>query len=252
MKKKEFCGEIRVLKQLKTLIPPLSKNEIESLEASIVHEGSAHNPIWLWGDLLVDGHHRLDICKKHCLPYETKQVYHWAETLDDIEYCMKRDSIGRRNLPTAVQSRFRADMVKYHIKHGKKKADAVKLVAVELSVTPRQVHRDVAKEDALEKVDEAVKEVAQKLPEVSLRKLSELPKRKQRSVVKKSGGSARKLSKDMDKMIDSPEEQAKKIKSIATQHRNKLVVAIDDYHRVKPNYDERERLVKKVQSVDLW
>jgi hypothetical protein len=49
-----------------------------------------------------------------------------------------------------------------------------------------------------------------------------------------------------------PDEEAKKIKSIAHQHRDKLVLAIDNYGRLKRNHAEQTRLVKLVQSVSLW
>lgn len=252
MAKKEFCGKIKVLDQLRSLIPPLAKTEVDALEESLLAEGRAHNPLWLWGDVLVDGHHRLELCKKHGIDYDIRQVYESCETLDDVEYCMKRDAIGRRNLTSAVQSRFRAEMVKYHVSRGKKKSDAVKIVAEESGVTARQVHRDTAKSELVEKVDSSVKDVAASLPEPSLRKLASLPKKKQKSVVKKSGGSAKKLSKDVNAIADSPEDRAKKIKDIAKQYRRKLVDAIDDYNNLKPNYGQRDRLVKIVQSVELW
>jgi hypothetical protein len=67
-----------------------------------------------------------------------------------------------------------------------------------------------------------------------------LPRAKQRAC----GGS--------DEHRPNPEEAAKKVRSIADQHRDKLVRAIDDYHEHKPNARERDRLVKLVQGVDLW
>jgi len=55
-----------------------------------------------------------------------------------------------------------------------------------------------------------------------------------------------------DEFRPNPEEAATKVRNIAHQHRDKLVRAIDDYHEHKPNYKERDRLVKLVQGVDLW
>jgi hypothetical protein len=66
------------------------------------------------------------------------------------------------------------------------------------------------------------------------------PKAKQRA----SGGS--------DDQKPNPEELAKKIRSIAIQHRDKLVLAIDDYAQHKPNRMEQDRLVRLVQGVSLW
>lgn len=55
-----------------------------------------------------------------------------------------------------------------------------------------------------------------------------------------------------DEHRPNPEEAAKHIRNIAKQHRIKLVDAIDDYNNLKPNYEQRDRLVKIVQSVELW
>ena len=61
---------------------------------------------------------------------------------------------------------------------------------------------------------------------------------------------------DVDESIPEPEEPSKpdpeKCKSLANQYRDKLARAICDYHQLTPNRDERDRLVKLVQGVDLW
>ena len=65
---------------------------------------------------------------------------------------------------------------------------------------------------------------------------------------------ATKLMRDggSDEHKPDRKEAAKKVRSIADQHRDKLVRAIDDYHRHEPNAKERDRLVKLVQGVELW
>jgi hypothetical protein len=55
-----------------------------------------------------------------------------------------------------------------------------------------------------------------------------------------------------DEQKPNPEELAKKVRSIAHQYRDKLVVAIDDYAQHKPNRKEQDRLVRLVQGVSLW
>jgi hypothetical protein len=55
-----------------------------------------------------------------------------------------------------------------------------------------------------------------------------------------------------DEPTTDPEDVAKKLKSLAHQHRDKLVLCIDDYSRLKRNNAEQTRLVKLVQSVQLW
>jgi hypothetical protein len=66
------------------------------------------------------------------------------------------------------------------------------------------------------------------------------PKAKQQA----SGGS--------DDRKPNPEELAKKVRGIAIQYRDKLVLAIEDYALHKPNPKEQDRLVRLVQGVSLW
>lgn len=248
--KKAYAGKIRVLDRLRDLIEPLSAEQLAGLEQSLIDEGGAYDPLWLWGDVLVNGHNRHRLCQKHGLPFEVKQVYETAETIEEVEYRMKRDAIYQRNLTAAVQSRYRAEMVAYQESLGKSKGEAVSLVAKESSVSERQVYRDVAKSEIMEQIDDEVKKAAEELPTKKLKELAKLPKPEQKAIAKKAKESGKKLAKEIPK--PDPEEDAKKIKSLADQYRAKLVRAIDDYHQVKPNNRERERLVKVAQSIKLW
>ena len=60
------------------------------------------------------------------------------------------------------------------------------------------------------------------------------------------------VSGSSDEQEPSTEQLAKKVRSIAHQHRDKLVLAIDDYAQHKPNRKEQDRLVRLVQGVSLW
>lgn len=251
-----FSGKIRVLDRLKSLIPALEEEQVRSLEQSLIDEGRAYNALWVWGDILVDGHHRLELCEKHNLPYEAIQVYQSAETIEDVEYRMKRDAIGRRNLLPAVQSRFRAEMVAYHISKGKGKKAAVKTVAKDANVSDRQVYRDVKKAEFLEKVDDEVKPVADTMSADAVEALSELPQEEQKAEAKKAGGNAKKLSKAVRKKKGTAnlthQDAVRMAKNLAHQHRDKLILAIDDYANLEPNHAEQDRLVRLVASVKLW
>lgn len=255
MSKKPFEGKVRVSERLKSLIPALDAEQKRVLEQSILEEGRAYSPLWLWGDVLVDGHHRYEICTRHRLPYETMQVYEGAATLDDVEYRMKRDAIGQRNLPPAVQSKFRAEMVAYHVSKGKGNKESARLVAKESNVSMRQVQRDVARKKLVDQVAEPVKPATDAMSTSSIKRLAQMSKSEQKAIAKQVEGDGKKLDKEIKKMDAPPvtkEEQAKKLKSLAHQHRDKLVRLIDDYGQVKKNQSEQIRLVRLVQSVQLW
>lgn len=253
--KQPFNGKVRVLERLKVLIPPMDADAKRLLETSILAEGRAHSSLWLWGDILVDGHHRFEICERHKLPYTTVQVYESASTIEDVEYRMKREAIGQRNLPTAIQSKFRAEMVSYQMKAGKTQAEAIKTVAKDSNVTQRQVQRDVHREELVETLEDSAKPVADTMSLRAVKNLAEIPKKEQKKAVKESGGDSKQLAKVAKKKLTenhSPEDAAKKLKSLAHQHRDKLAVLICDYGNIKQNRSEQTRLVKLVQSVQLW
>lgn len=46
-------------------IPPLTFEELNQLEANILRDGRIINPIIAWEGLIVDGHNRFTIAKKH-------------------------------------------------------------------------------------------------------------------------------------------------------------------------------------------
>ena len=64
--------DIVVKEELKAYIDPLTADEHDALERSILAEG-CRDALVLWGDVLVDGHNRFGICQKHGLTFNTVQ-----------------------------------------------------------------------------------------------------------------------------------------------------------------------------------
>ena len=56
--------------ELHANIPPLPSDAMALLEASILTEG-CRDAIVVWGDLLIDGRNRLEICQRHDVPFQT-------------------------------------------------------------------------------------------------------------------------------------------------------------------------------------
>jgi N6-adenosine-specific RNA methylase IME4 len=81
--------------EFKALIPPLTPSEFPSLEASIVAEG-CRDPLVLWDGLLLDGHNRYSICRKHHLPFHTTSLS--LSGRDDAKKWVFRNALSRRNL----------------------------------------------------------------------------------------------------------------------------------------------------------
>lgn len=81
--------------ELHDLIPPLTQEEYEGLERSIIEEG-CREPLIVWGKTIVDGHNRYEICKKRGIPFKTEQKE--FEDRNDVIIWMIRNQFGRRNL----------------------------------------------------------------------------------------------------------------------------------------------------------
>lgn len=88
--------EIVVLPELKAYIDPLTPDEHESLERSILDEG-CRDALVLWGNVLVDGHNRYGICQKHGLPFHTVQNERF-QNMEDIHLWMIDQHLGRRSV----------------------------------------------------------------------------------------------------------------------------------------------------------
>lgn len=88
--------DIVVLEELKAYIDPLTADEYESLERSLLAEG-CRDALVLWGDVLVDGHNRYGICRKHGLPFNTVQNTRF-QSMDDVHLWMIEQHLGRRSV----------------------------------------------------------------------------------------------------------------------------------------------------------
>ncbi len=82
--------------ELKAYIDPLTPDEYAALERSLLTEG-CRDALVLWGDLLVDGHNRHEICTKHNLPFQTVQSQLF-KTMEDVHLWMIDQHLGRRSV----------------------------------------------------------------------------------------------------------------------------------------------------------
>lgn len=88
--------DIVVLEELKAYIDPLTADEYEALERSLLAEG-CRDALVLWNDILVDGHNRYGICRKHGLPFDTVQNTRF-QSMDDVHLWMIEQHLGRRSV----------------------------------------------------------------------------------------------------------------------------------------------------------
>lgn len=88
--------DIVVNEELKAYIDPLTAEEYEALERSILAEG-CRDALVLWGNVLVDGHNRYGICRKHGVPFQTVQNPRF-QSIEDVHLWMIDQHLGRRSI----------------------------------------------------------------------------------------------------------------------------------------------------------
>ena len=88
--------QITILPELKAYIDPLTPDEHDALERSLLAEG-CRDALVLWGEVLVDGHNRYGICQKHGLPFQTVQNPRF-QSMEDVHLWMIDQHLGRRSV----------------------------------------------------------------------------------------------------------------------------------------------------------
>lgn len=83
--------------ELRRLVPPLTDEERQALEENILRDG-CREPLVIWRghDILLDGHHRYEICQRHGIEFDVTDV-----DLPDREAAadwIDANQLGRRNL----------------------------------------------------------------------------------------------------------------------------------------------------------
>ena len=94
---------INIDSEFKGLIPPLTSDERQGLEKSLLEEG-CRDALVLWGDTLIDGHNRFEICTRNNIPFKTVQK-EFADRGSAIEWIIL-NQFGRRNLPAHERARL--------------------------------------------------------------------------------------------------------------------------------------------------
>lgn len=95
--------DIKVRQDFKSLIPPLTSEEYEGLEQSIIKEG-CRDAVVLWQDIIIDGHNRYDICTKHCIEFKT--TFKDFNNERDVKEWMILNQFGRRNISAYDRSKL--------------------------------------------------------------------------------------------------------------------------------------------------
>lgn len=111
-------SEIKVDKELKELLPPLSDDEYEGLKKDIKANGVL-DPIILWNGFIADGHNRYEICKKLGIKTVNTTYIHKESKAEVMKWIIDHQ-LARRNLTNSQVVKSLESYRKEREKEGKK------------------------------------------------------------------------------------------------------------------------------------
>lgn len=138
------------------LLPPLHEDEYRILQQKIIGERMTEKLIvWKETGILVDGHHRLKICKANKISYKIEEMSFGSE--DQAKVWVVCKQMGRRNIPDHLISYYRGK--KYltlkeggnalpgmegggQAAHPKNQGKTAEIMAEEAGVDERTIRRD--------------------------------------------------------------------------------------------------------------
>ena len=96
--------KIIIDEEFKALLPALDKDTYALLEENLLQNG-CRDSIVLWGNVLIDGHNRYEICSKHKIPFNT--VSRDFASREEALIWIISTQVSRRNLSPIQLSHFR-------------------------------------------------------------------------------------------------------------------------------------------------
>jgi len=246
--------EIIIDKELKDLLVPQTAEERSCLEKSILENGyDDANRLVVWKDhnILVDGHNRFEVCKKHNI--EFTYVEHEFDSKEEVINYMVDAQLSRRN----IDPKTRQDLIgrKYNLEkksRGGAKGNGCTLntaddIAEKFNVSPRTVKSAGKYSESLDKLCETSLVSRQELmTKTSIRDVNEIAKLdvcEQKEVLTKiaSGTSLREAVKIEKPMMISfsiaSENKDKMVKMLGSMNKDQWINSLitEEWDRIKIN-----------------
>lgn len=153
--------------EFRNYIRPLSSEEYDKLEASILSEG-IRDPLVIWQGILLDGYHRYKIAQEHGLEYKTVEVE--LPDRDAAKEWILVNQLGRRNLTEQEASYYRGKLYSAKKQQGKRtdltlaqnvlKSDTAEELGKQYGVSHMTIKRDEQFSKAVDKVANEIGEEA--------------------------------------------------------------------------------------------
>ncbi len=91
----EHKVELQVDPEFHDLLPPLTEEEFRDLEEDILKSGCM-NALVAWNGILLDGHYRYEICKKHGIEFKVLEME--FNDRNEATIWIIKNQLGRKNL----------------------------------------------------------------------------------------------------------------------------------------------------------
>ncbi len=106
--------ELTIRDDIRKLIPPLTDDERRQLEANIRVDG-CRDSLVVWPTngthVLLDGHHRKEICEEHGLSFKTRKIH--CDNENFAKVWVINNQFGRRNLNPYQRAELTFELEKY-------------------------------------------------------------------------------------------------------------------------------------------
>lgn len=226
------------------LIPPLTKDEHESLESSLLADGCIDTLV-VWHDTLIDGHNRYEICRKHAIEFGVTNLN--LPTRDDAIMWIVLHQLGRRNLSdfARVELALRIKPIVEAKANEREKKGASAIAGSQKSDEGRtdeiiansaHVSRDtVRKVETIKKNGTPALIAAVKAEEISINKAAKVAKQPK--------------DKQAKAMKEKAPKKAKAAKSDGTDWKAKYEALVKDYDELKENRDDLADELKACEAV---
>ena len=148
---------ISIDEEFKDLLRPLNSEEYDSLEESIRTLGMAYDPIIIWDNTIIDGHHRYGICTHGGYDYTTLDLE--FDSREEAKQWIIDKQAGRRNLMPMEIKYLRGQRIAKEMKPLGKSEEGTSLpeLAIEEGVSVRTLQRDVSLAKDIDQLEPEVK-----------------------------------------------------------------------------------------------
>ena len=228
---------IKVDEEFRNLIPAMSRDERQQLEANLIADG-CREPLTLWGETLVDGHNRHEICTRLSISFETVQVH--FDRRNDAVIWIIRNQFGRRNLPDYERAKLALRLKPAIAEKAKERQGERTDIKQKSAESPIETRAELAKaagvsHDTIAKVERIERTAAPELKQAlsdsrisinAASKVAELPQAEQKKVVELSDKEI--VAKA--NQIKREQKEAKKTEKVIAE--NKAVEAVQGLAKV--------------------